>query len=95
MFSSWTDGWYNPPTGQTEPDEPTGPYPTYELFNLNTDPYETTDVKDNNDKTKEVTATLISRLAELELERVDAEEGVQSDESLPSNFGGVWYPGWC
>lgn len=89
------DGWYNPPAGETEPADPTGPYPTYELFNLDTDPSETTDVKDKNAKTRSVTDTLINRLAELEKDRVPAEEGVEFTSSLPRNFGGVWYPGWC
>ena len=77
------------------PDDPTGPYPTYELFDLDTDPYEMTDVLDKNDTTRTVADTLISRLEELNLELVPADNGVGFASSLPTNFDGAWYPGWC
>ena len=54
-----------------------------------------TDVMDKNDTTGSVGATLISRLNELKLELVPADDGVGFASALPTNFDGAWYPGWC
>ena len=54
-----------------------------------------TDVLDKNDTTRTVADTLISRLEELNLELVPADDGVGFASSLPTNFDGAWYPGWC
>ncbi|KAK7089140.1 arylsulfatase B-like [Littorina saxatilis] len=84
-------GWYNPPPGVTAREEPNrNDLPKYQLFDLDRDPEETTDVrKDNYERYIRMAASLreVRRMA---VNPID--EDLHSD---PDRFDGVWSPGWC
>nr|KAG5693885.1 hypothetical protein BaRGS_014326 [Batillaria attramentaria] len=86
------DGWHNPPTGVTAPADPSGPYDTYMLFDIDNDPEEMYDVKSSNPT---VLSDMQAKLAAYEAELVSAETGNFVEGSKPQYWGGTWSTGWC
>ncbi|KAL8618779.1 hypothetical protein ACOMHN_000207 [Nucella lapillus] len=64
----------------------------YQLYDLEADPTEHHDVKD---KYPEVFQRMKARLEEYQKSLVPANFPPHDPAALPSNFHGVWSPGWC
>lgn len=65
---------------------------TYQLFDLEADPTERTDVKD---KYPDVYKQMLDRLNFYWKSLVNATYPPPDPDSNPAKFGGVWSPGWC
>lgn len=87
--SCW--GWFNPPAGASPlPQKVT--CAEYQLFDMETDPYEQTNVAGAN-------PTKLNELKQLYNQAVGLAAPlpyvVNVTESFPENNGGFWSPGWC
>nr|KAG5696970.1 hypothetical protein BaRGS_008432 [Batillaria attramentaria] len=90
------NGWFPPPemTNETTTKVHTNHNnePAYQLFNLNRDPEERNDILDTH---HEVFQQMKARLDEYRKSLVPANLPSRSHQADPSNFHGVWSPGWC
>ncbi|XP_025102556.1 arylsulfatase J-like isoform X2 [Pomacea canaliculata] len=87
------DGWYNPPPGVAQP--PEWNYTSeYMLFDLDTDPTETTDISSRR-QVKKVYKHMKSKLDSLRLTMPPQLHPPKLKEGDPTNWGGAWTPGWC
>ncbi|KAK4315304.1 hypothetical protein Pmani_013475 [Petrolisthes manimaculis] len=81
-------GQYKLLVGPQEDTTEEGPW----LFDLDNDPSETTNLAgDRPDLVVELEALLMAELDSL----VPLDEPESDPAGDPSNFGGVWTPGWC
>ena len=66
-------------------------WPIY-LYNLKKDPYEYNNIADEN---HDIVEEMKMKLEEYRLSMISPHIADETKEGNPSNFNGVWSPGWC
>ncbi|XP_025103138.1 arylsulfatase J-like [Pomacea canaliculata] len=87
------DGWYNPPPEVEQPPE-SNYSKLYMLFDLDTDPTETTDISTRAD-VKTVYKSMKTKLDNLRLTMSPSQQASDIMAGKPQYWGGAWTPGWC
>ena len=65
--------------------------PVY-LYNVVEDPYENNNIAKEN---QEIVEKMKMRLEEYQSSMIPPHTAFDTKQGNPSNFGGVWSPGWC
>ena len=84
--------WYNLLPGEVKPEgnEDLDKLSKYQLFDLDSDPRETTNLKDTYPDIKDKLARRLRKVRDIAATPIDVEL-----DSHPRQFNDTWSPGWC